>query len=447
MISFVRINQHYPVNEPSLGLAYLASMIEGEGAEILDCNLERWSDDKLAKHILDLEPGIVGFSAYSCDFSRVVKIAEKIKQENRKITIVVGGHHVSALPYQILREHNCFDYLFLGESEFTFKKFLNFIENHKTPLFDGIAFKRGEGFHVGKPVVVDDLDSLPFPAWDLLNLDKYPPYQHGLFGKKGVSAPLMSSRGCPFSCTFCANHLVRGKNFRAHSPSRVFNEIKFLAENYGVEKFLFEDDNFTLDRLRVKKICKLIIKQDLDVEWGCPNGVRVENLNRELLRLMRRSGCKYLAFGIESGSERVLSRMRKNLNLNVVRSVVKASTKLGIVTQGFFIFGYPLETESEMLQTIKFAASLPLDRVTMMSLTPYPGSEVYHDLIRNGELIDFDKLTVFESVLRPKLVKRMLRRGYLEFYFHPKRIFRVLKSVRNLSAAVYSAKMLYRFFK
>ena len=203
---------------------------------------------------------------------------------------------------------------------------------------------------------IENLDALAFPDFDLLEIEKYPKLY---LAKKHPSVPILTSRGCPFNCTFCTAKQLSGLKWRFRSAENIIEELKILKNKYHIKEFQIWDDNFTLNKERAKKFCDLLIKENLDLIWWCPNGVRLETLDKELLIKMKKSGCYAIAFGIESGSEKIQKDMNKNINFKHLREMVNFSYKLGFRTQGFFIIGYPTETREDILKTIKLAKSLP----------------------------------------------------------------------------------------
>jgi len=429
------------VISPPLSLAYLASSLKKEKlkVKILDCLLRKFSYEDFRNYLQKNKPDVVGFTAFTLEFPIVLKMARIAKSTNKEIKVVVGGPHVSNHPQELKNKE--IDFIFRAEAEKFFPKLIKELKKKK-PKFSKIpclGYKTKNKIKINKIKFVEDLDSLPFPDFDLMDFKSYPKLY---LAKKHPAVPLISSRGCPFTCTFCSAKQISGKKFRARTPKNIINEIKQLKEKYNIKEFQFWDDNFTLDKKRAKKICNLLIKENLNLIWWCPNGLRIETLDKELLLLMKKAGCYAIAFGIESGSERIQKDMRKNLNLKRVKEIITFTHKIGIRTQGFFIIGYPTETKEDILKTINFAKELPLDRASISLFQPLFGSEIYNDLVKQNKIplnysiadCDYSKASIlpkgFQSL---EEVKKLQRKALIEFYIRPKIFFNFMKENLSIS--------------
>ena len=386
----VRITPFVP-----LGLAYLAAVLEHNGIEvkILDALIEgdlngkeynneiRYglSDDEITKAIKDYNPDIVGtsvlFSAMERDGINVLKI---VKLYNNKIKTIVGGPW-AGINYKKLKQSQWIDEVIIGEGE---KAFLEYIK--------------------GEPITPDyiqDLDTIPFPARHLLPMKKYFDNAPGHNGyKQKPFTAMLSSRGCPAKCTFCAIASHWGNKPRYRSAENVLAEIDQLVQTYGVKEIHFEDDNLTANRDRALKIFDGLIKRNYGLTWVVPSGMAIYSLDDELLEKMAESGCYSVSLAIENGNQDIVTKiMHKPIRLEKIPPMVNKIRSLGMDVRGFFILGYPGETKTDIENTIKFAGDLQLDWSHFFIFAPLPGTKIYQICIDKGYLnpTDFDPLRSF----------------------------------------------------
>jgi radical SAM superfamily enzyme YgiQ (UPF0313 family) len=281
---------------------------------------------------------------------------------------------------------------------------------------------------------------LGLPAWDLIDPRGYPLAPQGTFLRRTPFAPVIATRGCPYLCKFCGAQPNSGNRLRRRSPEKVVDEVEFLVREFGVREIHLQDDNFTLNRGLVEGFCKGLIERGLEVVWSCPNGVRLDTLDQELLRLMEESGCYSLAIGIESGVQRVLDLMKKDLKLETVLdkiALIRKTTRIRLT--GFFVLGFPGETAEEVRRTVDFSLSLDLDKANYGTFMPIPGSAAYQELKDAGALegLDLGLVSEYRSPyaapgLSTDLLRRELRRAFLAFYLRPRIIARFLGEIRSL---------------
>jgi radical SAM superfamily enzyme YgiQ (UPF0313 family) len=275
----------------------------------------------------------------------------------------------------------------------------------------------------------------------------YPDMPHQLLHKKFPVAPILTTRGCPYDCSFCSSTKLWGKRLRTRSPENVVDEIELLVKEFGVREIHFEDDNFTQKRGHVRRVCEEILERDLRIVWSCPNGVRIDTLDDELLALMRRSGCHSVGLGIESGSQEVLDRNHKRLDLKQVPEQVDMIRAHGIAAHGFFIIGMPGETEKTVRQTAGFARKVRFDRANFSLLSPLPGTEIFQKYVADpagGKALDFSVLNFFTPFPLGELdadgLKRWQRRAVMSFYLRPRPMlhlfsrFRLSQSIKIVKA-------------
>lgn len=438
---------------PPLGLMYLASALRfrGHHVKILDSfsfgrEIESLSN-VLKREIFD----IVGISGMSLQHNTILKTAEICKKIDPRIVVAVGGPHASALPSLLLEDDNI-DFVFRGESDYAFPSFIHAINDPNAwQNIQGLCFKTDSGFHISPPAIVADVDSLPFPAWDLIDVQKYVGYHHGFFYEREPIGEIMTSRGCPYPCTFCAAHVVHSKMWRPHSPERVISDIDRLVKEEKIQELHIEDDNFTLDIKRAKKIFEEIIARQYNLKINFPNGIRIDRLDGELLELMRESGVYSVTFGVESGSPRILERVKKNITLNFIEKQVKKIKEFGFFTQAFFILGFPYEEKKDVEKTIEFALKLDLDAAFFGTYVPLPGSEDFEELVKLGKArldrMDWDHMFStqaqdFSLYLSPKELESLQRLATRRFYLRPKIL---LKSLFRLRGFAHFKSLLARF--
>ena len=426
-IALVRPNYDSHLITPPLGLGYLSSYLKNRGHEsrIIDgLNL-----DYSTSEILDKCAGsdIVGINCLSAYFLEVIELSRQLKK--RGFTVVIGGPHASALPEMTLEATRA-DYIIVGEGELTFWELIECLKHNKpTENIPGLLTKKDK--KTINRQLIDDLDSLPFPDWKQINPRIYKKAPHGGLIKSFPVAPLITSRGCPFECTFCSSPFLWDRKIRFRSPQNVVDEIAYLVKEFKIKEVHFEDDNLTLKRKHVEDICNLILKRKIKINWATPNGIRVDTLDLELLRLMKRSGCYFIAFGIESGNQGILDNAKKGVNLETVRRVASLAKKAGIVTQGFFIFGLPGETEETMKETMAFAKSIPLDKAQFLLLDILPGSELWSQL-KKDKTVDWNYKSYQEAVWAPpglsvEQLNQTVGYAFRTFFFRPRQIIFLLR--------------------
>jgi radical SAM superfamily enzyme YgiQ (UPF0313 family) len=244
-------------------------------------------------------------------------------------------------------------------------------------------------------------------------------------------APIITTRGCPFECKFCASPYLWKKRIRFRNPKEVVNEIQYLIEKKGVKEIHIEDDNFTLDRNHVKNICQEIIKRKIKVAWCTPNGIRADKVDLDLLKLMKKAGCYSVAFGIESGNSEILKNILKHEDLEVIKKAVIMAHQIGLLTQGFFIFGLPGETKETIDQTINFAKKIPLDKAQFLLLDVIPGSALWRELKYqkkvNWQIDSFHEISWLPPTVDRKTLNKSLSWAFISFYLRPKQIWLFLK--------------------
>jgi radical SAM superfamily enzyme YgiQ (UPF0313 family) len=425
---------------PPIGIGYIAAVLRqyNYDVSILDPQVESLNLSQFFKKIKEINPDVLGVSILTSTYTQSKNVTQFLKTHHPNIKVIVGGPHSTALPKATLEETKA-DFLISGEGEYAFLNVIYYLEGKGEDLkfIPNLCYR--ENGHVvinDNAISVEDLDDIPFPAWDLIPPDTYPMKPHQFFFKKYPIAPIVTSRGCPFSCTFCSSANLAGRKLRRRSAKNVVDEIELLVNKYGVKEIHFEDDNFTLVRDHAKAICREIIDRKLDIVWQCPNGIRVDTIDEDLVQIMKKSGCYRLAFGIESGSQEILDRAQKQLDLKKVSSIIKMVKRAGIETHGFFILGLPGETHETIAQTRKLINELPLDFINASLLAYLPGSQLfvekYMDVDHANIPWDDSKYFVASSTgdLSAKDIKKYQSAILRRFYFNPKNILRFFRIVK-----------------
>lgn len=383
---------------PPMGLGYLAGVAERLGIEvkIIDCMVEGWEietpiDEELVrvglpyetikKKIVDFDPDVVGVN---CQFSRQYRIYNDVlalaKEAKPGCITMAGGAHSTVCTRDVIGNPAC-DFIVMGEAEVTFDELIRALNDGSDYRgIEGLGWKEnGEIVLNPRKHWIEDLDSLPFPAYHLMNLEKYfgLTASHGLRHKKRFM-PIITSRGCPAKCSFCTAKQVWGNKYRTRSVENVIEEMRLLRNEYGVEELMFEDDNVTANPVRAKKLFTRMIEEEFGFIWDTPNGVGVWSIDNECLDLMKKAGCININFPVESGSQRVLTDIiRKPLNLEKVRKLIEHCQEIELAYNMFLVVGMPGETVEEMWQSIKFAAKCGVYRPHISVATPYPGSDLF----------------------------------------------------------------------
>lgn len=433
---------------PPIGLMCLASTLREKNHHVKILDLFSFSDklDNLKELLINGSFDVVGITGMSIQHNTMLRISKIVKMINNNIITVFGGPHASALPDFLLKE-DCIDFLFRGEADFSFPAFLDVInEPNKWENIPGLCFKNGDEIKISEPEILKDVDLLPIPAWDLIEFKNYMRAPHGLICKKEPIGQIITSRGCPYLCTFCAAHATHSNLWRSFSPDRVLDEIDYLVNVLNIRELHIEDDNFSLNIKRAKIILKKIIKKEYNLSIAFPNGMRLDKIDDELLKLMKAAGVYSIAFGIESGSANILKRIKKKISLEFIKNQLKMIKKYKFDTEGFFIIGFPFEKKIDIYKTIDFALKLDLDAAFFGIYIPLPGSSDFQDLIEKGRInlenINWDnmfssKSQDFSFYLLPNEIENYQNLATRKFYFRIRiiliNLIKIMRNIKNLS--------------
>jgi len=423
---------------PSLGILFLAAVTRREGfpTQLVDAAALNLGPDGLLARVTSARPDVLGLSATTFSIYHAAAFAARVREVLPDVTVIIGGPHVSAAPLETMERFPEFDLAVIGEGEETIVDLLKALESGSpVDAIPGIVLRRdGAVTTTGRRAFLSDLDTLPYPAWDLLEgfPAAYPPATFKV--RKLPAASLVTSRGCPNRCIFC-DRSVFGSNCHAFSAEYVVGMIRYLADAFGVREFSFEDDTFITFKKRLHAICGEIIRLDLDISWTCLG--RVNSIDAETLALMKRAGCWQISFGIESGSQEILTTIHKNVTLEQIQRAITPCRASGIPSTGFFIVGHPGETEETLKQTFDFSQKLPLDDISVTMLTPFPGTEIYDRAAEFGQFdCDWSRMNLLNTVFIPhglthEVLEQNQRDILRRFYLRP-RI--VLGYLRRLAA-------------
>jgi len=415
--------------QPPLGLAYIAAYIESKGldVEIVDANAIGMSMDEIVKKAVKSKHDYIGITCTTNTVNLAYIFSEKLKKRCDK-TIVVGGPHVTFADIDTLKQCGAIDIVVRGEGERTSYEISNGV-----PLknIKGITYRLKEKItrNPDRNKNEININDLPFPARHLLPLEMYRPGAFFNIGHSGKEyATLITSRGCPNKCVFCSSaHFW--KSFRPRKPENILEEIDQLVNNYGVKHIHFLDDTLTVPAKRLENICDGLIKRDYDLEWNCYS--RVDIITDEIVRKMKEAGCFGLTFGVESGSQKILNLIKKNITLNQVRKAIKITKAYDLDVHADFMIGLPGDTKKTIMQTINFAVELD-PKIALFSITtPFPGTQLFDELKEKKQLNDikWTEMTMHEfttygnSILSNEQIKKLYSLAHRKFYFRPRFLF------------------------
>jgi radical SAM superfamily enzyme YgiQ (UPF0313 family) len=442
--------------QPPLSLAYIASYLDKysdtkHSIKVIDENAGDIIEDEISKN----EPDIVGITASTPQIADANRIASFMKENYPKVPIILGGVHISSIPEQTLREFKNFDIGVIGEGELTFLELINLFckkefTQEKLKNLNGIAFKDDDKIIITQPrSLIEDIDTIPFPARRLLKMKEY--YLKPRSVVRGIikrSTQIMSSRGCPYNCIFCASHIIHKNKFRAHSAQYIIKEIEHLIDMYKIQALYFQDDTFSINKKRVEDICRMIIERGINKKliWSVQLRANlISNKDIELLKLMKKAGCIQTEFGFESGNDRMLSMLKKNsVTVEQNSNAIKLCKKVGFRVLGNFMIGAPTETIDEINDTKNFILKHKkmLDSVCVHLTTPYPGTELWEickqkNLIKNLSWSDLwmgqvDKgAAVCSDVIKPQELLQIYNEIKLSTLLDTSKIMMLKKILKN----------------
>ena len=423
-----------------LGLLAIGSVLKraGHQVKILDLRISNSPDEELDSVMKSFKPQVVGIGVMTIECKYGFIDAAKVKEIDPEVTIVFGGPHCSHEPQFILNDPNV-DLMVSGEGDLTIVELIDALEQDgDIENVPGIAYKKnGSYVRTADRPVIRDLDKFD-QEYDLINLGRYFNIQSSMdffpvFRNKRF-LPLVTSRGCPFKCTYC--HDIFDKSIQYRSPEAVVDEIEYLINKYGIREFHIVDDVFNVNMKRAKKVLDAIIERNLNIHISFPNGLRADFFDDELIDKMQRAGVYRMALGIESGSQRIQDMIQKDLDINIIYDVVEKLTQARMSVHGFFMLGFPSETRKEMKETIDFACDLGLTTANFSLVIPNPGTDLRQTFIESRESnfedfseYTFDAASCNASEVEGEDLVKLKREANKKFYLSLQRFRYVLRAV------------------
>ena len=425
---------------PPLGLLYIAAYLRERfdlDIRLFDQRVEDCPPEEVIAQAIAFEPEVIGLGAFTHAAHTMAQVTHELRQALPNALILLGGPHASAAREDALEQSGA-DVVVPGEGEVAFEQVLRaHLEGGNFAHVPGLIWRNAEGQTVVNPgpvPLIEDMDSLPFPAYDLAGIEKYWS-AHGMANVPPRKyAALFTSRGCPYRCIYC--HNIFGKRFRGQSPERVVSEIEHYNRTWGIEEFEILDDTFNQDRARAIEICQLILRRGLKIRIAFPNGLRTDILTQEVIDALADAGVYYSAFALEAGTPRIQKYMRKHMDIPRYLQGVEMAAKRRIFAHGFSMMGFPTETEEDLQQTIEVTCQAKLHVASFSTVTPYPNTELYERVMQtHPEKIatisyrdaDHSGITVNLSEVPDDVFYKYQRKAWRRFYLNPARMLRILR--------------------
>ncbi len=405
---------------PPVGVLSLAAFLRKNGVRVrvADCNVDRRWRRSLAREIKDFSPGIAGISTNFSNHKETLEIAARIKEQDKRCIVAVGGPHPSIAPAEYHNRN--IDYIIPYEAEHVL---LDFVRSDRKGRVPGVIACEAADVDAALKntarVPVESLDELPFPAYDMVDLRGY----YGSIYKRRPLASMVTSRGCPYTCTFCSQTVFE-RRWKAFSAGYVVEEMEWLTGKLGAQEILIEDDNFTFDLERVERICCLIRKKGLRVLWQLSNGIRADRLTKDLLRNMKDAGCWKISIAPEVGDEESLARINKGMTLEHFRSAARWCKELGVQYFCFFLMGFPFQKKEHMENTVRFALELDPLMIDLNKVVPFPGTDFFQTFPERGI---YQRHVTYIYRSRDAVLEAMCGKGYRAFYGRPKKIIEIYR--------------------
>lgn len=437
-----RRNEEQPTLMPPLGCMYLAGYLRRNAdveVRIIDMTADFLPYSRLGGEIQGFKPDLLGISALTYESKGMDRVAAIAKSVRVDLPVVVGGPHPSAYTERVMANPHI-DYAVVGEGELTLDDLVRTLRSGgDVSAIDGLAFRRNGAVRVNpRQRYIEDLDTLPFPAWDLIPLKVYKKFIRMSRCGTDDYMVLFTTRSCPYHCLYC--HQVFGKGFRTRSPENVLAEMRTLYDRYGIRHFEIIDDIFNLDLPRAKRIFDMIAESKMKVRLTFPNGVRGDHMDEEFFIKARRAGVVFMAFAVETASPRLQRKLRKNIHLEKIRANISLALKYGIFTHGFFMLGFPTETRDELLTTSNFAIKSDLHTANIFVVNPFEGTgladwakEIGKPVLSQFERNYFSKEFVNLTDLPDEELNKIRRDTVRRFFLNPRRAYRIVRDLPDKS--------------
>jgi anaerobic magnesium-protoporphyrin IX monomethyl ester cyclase len=418
------------MKSPPLGLAYIGAVAERLGCQVkvIDSASVGLTSRQLVDRIVEYEPDVFGVGTTTMGYKEGLSLISAVKERLGRTFTVMGGPHVTFTDDETLRKCPQLNTVVRGEGEKTFEELLMAVQSGASlSAVKGLTYRvNGDICRNADRPFVQDLDSLGFAGYHLLPMNTYK------MGRGNLYACMITSRGCPYQCSFCSSSNLFGKKWRFRSPEHVVAEMEYLKDRFGCREIEILDDTFTVSPQRADRICELLIKKNLDLPWSASS--RIGTLTAEMARKLKRAGCTTLYLGFESASQEVLDSLCKGIKLEEAFKTMEVIRKAGLRAIGSFIIGCPADTVKTIKKTIRFARALSPRYAQFTLLTPYPGTPFYDQAQSSGLIAekDWTKYTIVDPILRhPSISARKLKRyvnwAYVSFYLRPKYVYDELR--------------------
>lgn len=419
-----------------LGIMSLDAYLRARGradVHLHDMRLAKETPAEACRRVLALRPDVVGLSGLTIERDAIHALAGLIKRAAPHVVTVLGGPYPTSSARSVMADPSV-DYAVLGEGEETLHELLAALESGgDVARVDGLLYRRDGAVHqTPARVLTKELDDLPVPSWDRIDMEAYERFDSMERLTRGRWAVIATSRGCPFKCTYC--HDVFGKKFRARSPAKVIEEMELLITRYGVTSFQVYDDIFNFNKARVLEICRLIVAKGWKIDLQFPNGVRADMMDLEMLAAMKSAGTWRVSYAIESASPRIQKQVKKHLKIEKVRKLIEDTDRMGILAHGFFMLGFPGETRAEVESTVRFALESKLHSAGFFLVTPFEGSALADAYVAPAKDLHGQQFNYYDnphslSEVPAAELKVIQRDAYLRFYLDPRRMARFARLV------------------
>ncbi|MFC1529581.1 B12-binding domain-containing radical SAM protein [Gemmatimonadota bacterium] len=394
-VNLVSLDTAVDMLEYPLGLLYVASSLKRAFGDHIQVTIESYdakqeAPDTIAQLLEEIQPDVLGLRSLTMGRGPLHEVAATARHDFGVPLVIAGGPHASDAPEEVLSD-DAFDCAVIGEGEETAVDLIGCVlAGNPWDSIEGIAVRTPNGIQINPPrPPIEDLDTLPIPDHQLVDfLEINRGHVDFSFRQNIPHANLFSSRGCPFKCIYC--HNLFGKRVRTHSPERLMEEIRQLYDSSGITTFQIIDDIFNIDRKRAMKFFDLAAGSGMDLVFSFPNGLRGDLIDAEMVDAMWDAGVRYIAFAVESGSPRIQKLIQKNLDLDRIRESIALSSRKGILSRGFFMIGFPTETEEEALMTVEFATSSDLVMAMFFTVVYFPGTPLFRLAQEMCRIDDFD---------------------------------------------------------
>jgi len=459
-VVFIRPHSNVPSAPVPIGILSLIGYArEHNGLKdytIIDARSLLLNTDSIKSRIKNEDPDLIGITSFSIERRKCHEVATAVKSVFPEVPVVVGGPYTTG-EWRDAVEYPAIDYAVIGEGELTFSRFLKSLEaGEKKPEIKGLAYKlNGKTQFFGFPDLIEDLDEIPMLAWDAVDVEFYFTNKKKRASmnphpKSRRSVPITTSRGCPYKCAYC--HHIFGKQIRKRSVEHVISELKYLKENHNIKEIDIIDDIFNLDHERAKKICDRIIEEKLNIGIAFPNGLRVDQMDEELIDKLVEAGAYRFVYAIESASPRIQKEVGKRLNLEKAKHYIDYTAKKNVSVGGFYMFGFLHETEEEMMMTAKFAIESKMVTANFFILQPFPDTEIFNQAIEAGFQFPeasqehYYNVTYNISDVSTERIHELRDWVVRKFYFSPWRIYRYFRTTPFKHSFWIKFKMMFLYF-